>query len=439
LALALALVALGAALAAAVGRFRRLPESLVAAVGAALLVAVGAISIPAARHALGELAPTVGFLAALLVLADGCRREGVFSAVGSWLAIGSRGRPRALLGLTFAACTAVTVVLGLDAAVVLLTPVVFLTAARLRTGAKPYAYACAHLANSASLLLPVSNLTNLLAFRSSRLSFVHFGVLMALPWLAAIAVEWTGIRRFFAGALDRPVADDAPVAGESPPIPGESPPIPGESPPIPGESPPIPGESPPIPRFAIAVLALTLTGFALSSVVGIAPVWFAVAGAALITLRPGIAPRDVVRAAEPEFLVFVLALGVIVAAASDHGLNTAVRALLPSGASLVDLLAIAAVSAGLANVVNNLPATLILLPVTAALGTGPLLAMLVGVNVGPNLTYAGSLATLLWRRVLRTQAVDVDLAEFTRLGLLTVPAGIVLCTFLVWVSVRASA
>ena len=80
---------------------------------------------------------------------------------------------------------------------------------------------------------------------------------------------------------------------------------------------------------------------------------------------------------------------------------------------------------------------MILLPVTAGLGTGPLLAMLVGVNVGPNLTYAGSLAALLWRRVLRTQAVDVDLAEFTRLGLLTVPAAIVLCTFLVWVSVRA--
>src|SRR5581483_2861022 len=112
------------------------------------------------------------------------------------------------------------------------------------------------------------------------------------------------------------------------------------------------------------------------------------------------------------------------------------RALVPSGASLLDLLAIAAVSAALANVVNNLPATLILLPVTAGLGTGPLLAMLVGVNVGPNLTYPGSLATLLWRRMLRAQAVDVDLVEFTRLGLLTVPVGIALCTLLVWVSVR---
>jgi arsenical pump membrane protein len=62
--------------------------------------------------------------------------------------------------------------------------------------------------------------------------------------------------------------------------------------------------------------------------------------------------------------------------------------------------------------------------------------MLVGVNVGPNLTYAGSLATLLWRRVLRTEATEVELGEFTRLGLLTVPAGLVLCTLAVWVAVR---
>jgi arsenical pump membrane protein len=94
------------------------------------------------------------------------------------------------------------------------------------------------------------------------------------------------------------------------------------------------------------------------------------------------------------------------------------------------------VSALLANLVNNLPATLILTPVSAALGIGPVLAMLVGVNVGPNLTYAGSLATLLWRRVLRTEATEVELGEFTRLGLLTVPAGLVLCTLAVWVAVR---
>jgi arsenical pump membrane protein len=109
-----------------------------------------------------------------------------------------------------------------------------------------------------------------------------------------------------------------------------------------------------------------------------------------------------------------------------------VRALLPAGASLPDLLAIAVVSAILANLVNNLPATLILVPVAAAAGAAPVLAVLIGVNVGPNLTYVGSLATLLWRRVLHAEDTDVALGEFVRLGALTVPLGIAGACVVLW-------
>jgi arsenical pump membrane protein len=63
-------------------------------------------------------------------------------------------------------------------------------------------------------------------------------------------------------------------------------------------------------------------------------------------------------------------------------------------------------------------------------GTG--LAVLIGVSVGPNLSYAGSLATLLWRRLLADRDHSTDLAEFTRLGLLTVPAGLALATVALW-------
>ena len=78
----------------------------------------------------------------------------------------------------------------------------------------------------------------------------------------------------------------------------------------------------------------------------------------------------------------------------------------------------------LANVLNNLPATLLVVPLVAPPGPVAVLAALIGTNIGPNLTYVGSLATLLWRRVLRTEGIDVDLGEFTRLGALTVPAGL---------------
>lgn len=174
---------------------------------------------------------------------------------------------------------------------------------------------------------------------------------------------------------------------------------------------------------------------------GIEPVWVAAAGAAAITTpalaRRTTSPVSLARAVEPGFLIFVLGLGVIVQAASDNGLASAVREVLPAGSSLPDLLAIAALSAILANLVNNLPATLMLVPVAAAAGHGPVLATLIGVNVGPNLTYVGSLATLLWRRVLHAEGTDVELGEFLRLGALTVPLTLVAATVLLWFALQA--
>jgi len=407
---AVALAVLVASLAAAVARVRWAPDWIVAAGGAILVVAVGALSVSGARSALHRLGPTVGFLAALLVLADGCRRAGVFDALGGYMAAGSHGRPRRLLAMVFLVAAGTTAVLSLDATIVLLTPIVFATAARLRTSPRPHVYACSHLANSASLLLPVSNLTNLLAFAACGVSFTRFAALMALPWLAALAIEWIVLSRSFADEL-RPPPGGAPA--------------------------PSAADRPPLPRFAVAVVGLTLAGFVVSSVVGVAPVWFAAAGAVVLTLgqRPP-SPRELVGAAEPAFLVFVLGLGVIVAAAGDHGLSSAVRALLPSGQDLPALLGVAAISAVLANLVNNLPATLIVLAVVSASAPGGVLAMLIGVNVGPNLTYVGSLATLLWRRIVHAHDEEVDTRRFLMLGALTVPATIVVATVGLWLAVR---
>ena len=188
-------------------------------------------------------------------------------------------------------------------------------------------------------------------------------------------------------------------------------------------------------------MCLALAGFGLSSALGIQPVWIAVAGAVAITLpalaRGTATPLGVLRSAHPAFLIFVLALGVIVATASDNGLETAVGHVLPDGSGLLDLLVIAGGCALLANAVNNLPAILIALPaLAAAAGPGPVLAALIGVNVGPNLTYVGSLATLLWRRVLHREDETVELAEFSRLGALTVPAVLVVSTCALWAGLQ---
>ncbi len=187
---AAALVALALALGAAIARPRRPPDWIIAPAAAAVLLLTGVLTESAARSELRQLGPTIGFLAALLLLGEGCRRAGLFDAIGAEMAAGARGSARRLLAIVFVAAAAITAVLSLDATVVLLTPVVLVTCARLRADARAPLYTCAHLANSGSLLLPVSNLTNLLAFQATRLSFARFAELMLLPWLVALAIEW---------------------------------------------------------------------------------------------------------------------------------------------------------------------------------------------------------------------------------------------------------
>jgi arsenical pump membrane protein len=97
---------------------------------------------------------------------------------------------------------------------------------------------------------------------------------------------------------------------------------------------------------------------------------------------------------------------------------------------------VAAVAAVLANVVNNLPATLVLAPMVAPVGPVAVLAVLIGVNIGPNLSYTGSLSNLLWRRVLRRHRVPAGVGEYTRLGLCTVPATLVVAVLALWAGAR---
>ena len=405
----LPILLVAAVLVFAIVRPRGLPEIVIAGPAAVVVLLTGVVTLDEARDELASMAPTVVFLVAVLVLAHAADALGVFRWVSQILQQKSLADPHRLLIYVFGAAALTTAVLSLDATVVLLTPAVIAAARSIGASTRPHSYASAHLSNSASTLLPVSNLTNLIAFAATGLTFLHFTALMALPWVVTIAVEYLIFRLFFRSELARGDSAEPPVAARSAPA----------------------------PILPLTVIGMTLLGFAVSGFFGIEPAWIAVVGAsvlgAIALARHRTTAAKMLYAADLWFCAFVLVLGIIVAGVANGPVGEWIAQFLPGDTSYGSLLFVAAVAAVASNLVNNLPATLLMI---AALGTAAppalVLAMLIGVNLGPNLTYVGSLATMLWRRVATSAGAPPTLATFTLLGVITTPLTLLAAVSALW-------
>ena len=405
----LPILLVAAVLVFAIVRPRGLPEIVIAGPAAVIVLLTGVVTLDEARDELASMAPTVVFLVAVLVLAHAADALGVFRWVSQILQQKSLADPHRLLIYVFGAAALTTAVLSLDATVVLLTPAVIAAARSIGASTRPHSYASAHLSNSASTLLPVSNLTNLIAFAATGLTFLHFTALMALPWVVTIAVEYLIFRLFFRSELARGDSAEPPVAARSAPA----------------------------PILPLTVIGMTLLGFAVSGFFGIEPAWIAVVGAsvlgAIALARHRTTAAKMLYAADLWFCAFVLVLGIIVAGVANGPVGEWIAQILPGDTSYGSLLFVAAVAAVASNLVNNLPATLLMI---AALGTAAppalVLAMLIGVNLGPNLTYVGSLATMLWRRVATSAGAPPTLATFTLLGVITTPLTLLAAVSALW-------
>lgn len=355
-------------------------QLLVGALAAGVVLATGAVSTAEARNAVTGLLPVVGYLVAILALATLAERGGVFAWLGAVVARSAGGRERRLLLGGVGTAAVVTVLLTLDATVVLLAPVLLLAARRLRVDPWPLDLASVRVANSASILLPVSNLTNLVAYGASGLSFGAFTLLMAPAWVVVLLGEYVVARR---------------AAGPPGPEPD----------PAPRSDPEAPEDPEPPDRLTLVVLGLTLVAIVLGSELHLEPVWPALAATAVLGARaalrrtgPRLRPRDLLEAAQLPFAVFVLCWSVAVASVATRGGDDLLARLLPDGSGALALVVVALLAMVVANVVNNLPATLLLVPLAAPLGEVAVLAVLIGVGVGASATYAGSLANLLWLR-----------------------------------------
>jgi len=398
-------LALGGMLAVAFGHPRGRVEVGVGAVCAGATLATGLLGLDEARSAVDHLAPVVAFLVTILVVSDVCARAGVFDAAAQRVGRWSRGSALRLFTGVFLLAAVVTATLSLDATVVLLTPVVLAAGMARAVPDEPGTYACLRMANSASLLLPVSNLTNLLALPHLDVTFTGFAVRMAPVLLVVLVVEYVGLRLLFRDRLAvTPVADDVPLR--------------------------------PMPRFPVAVVAMMLIGFAAVSPFGGEPWWVSLVAAVVLAayaVRRGLArPIHLVHAAHPGFAIWVLALGVVVAGLAQGFLGDAVRDAVPGSTGLGALLLVAVLATGLASVLTNLSATLLLVPVVAPLGTTAVLAALLGLNIGSGLTWTGSLANLLWRRTLSRHDVRPSNAAFHRVSLTLTPVSLLAAVVVLW-------
>ncbi len=369
-------------------RAARWPPSWVALGGAGVLVVVtGWLPSSAARQvAVSRGAPIMGFLLAITVLAELSDRAGVFDAAATVCARAARGSALRLYLVVAALGVLTTVAMSLDTTAVLLTPVVLTLAARLGLRPLPFALLAVWLANTASMLLPISNLTNLLASGRLGLSATGFAARMALPELAAVLVTVGYLTLLYRRDLTTGYL--------------------------------VPEHARPTDLVTFSVCAAACVALAPGVLLGAAPWAIALPCATAAVLVFAVRDRTALRIGllPWRIVIFTEGLFLLVTAVADHGGTRLLRALI-GHSGLVSTVTAAVTS----NAVNNLPAYL---AVETAVPPGhdtQLLASLLGTNAGPLVLLWGSLATLLWRERCKAHGVTVTARQFALVGLGGVP------------------
>ncbi len=384
----------------------RWPEAVWACGGAVTLVLSGLLPVAAAGQAVGKGLDVYLFLTGMMLLSETARREGLFDQVAALAVTLSGHSPRRLFLLIFAAGAVVTTFLSNDATAVVLTPAVYAAARTARVEPLPYLFICAFVANAASFVLPISNPANLVLYAD------HTPPLW--PWLASFAVPSAlsivatfAILRLVEGARLGPRFE------ADPPRPRLT-----------------AGGWTALTGIALTALALLVVS-ALDQPLGLPTALLGVATTALVLGRKREAPWNTLRAVSWSVLPLVAGLFVLVQAVEQTGITSALGAALTAmtRGSLAGTSALAGGAVALvANLINNLPAGLIA-SATLAQNHPPKTvvdAMLIGVDLGPNLSITGSLATILWLTAIRREGESVGFWRFLRVGILVAPPALIL-------------
>jgi Na+/H+ antiporter NhaD/arsenite permease-like protein len=367
-----------------------------ALVGAVLLV-LGGVAVATGLLPLADVGvlwdrvwPILLFVVAVTVVTELAAEAGVFSVLAQQTARWGRGRAWLLWVLVALVATLSTIFLSLDTTAVLLTPVVVVLARHVGLSPLPFALTTVWLANTASLLLPVSNLTNLLAQHTmGNPSPLAFAALTAVPAAVAIVVPAVAVflifrkpllQRYTPEARD-PIGDDVLFWCSA--------------------------------AVVIALLPALVSGL---------PVWLPASAAAVVLLVLFAVRRpSVLRFGMLPWQLIVLASGLFLFIEALHsiGLGALLSTVSGSGESPLALLRLAGTGMLGANAIDNLPAYLALEPVADT--PVRLVALLIGVNAGPLITPWASLATLLWHQRLSALDVEISWRRYMLLGLVVAP------------------
>jgi arsenical pump membrane protein len=376
--------------------------------GVFLLLVSGLVPLRLAGRAVGEGTDVYFFLAGMMLLAELAREYGVFDWLSS-AAIGhARGSSLRLFALVYGLGTLVTIFLSNDATAVVLTPAILAAIRKAKVPPLPYLFACAFIANAASFVLPISNPANLVVFRLGMPPLGQWLAWFGLPSLLSIAATYAVLRFVFRRELRGRAQNHAgsPLTADGKLVLG---------------------------GLALAAVVL-LAASSLNRDLGLPTCLAALAVTALLTAKTRTNPLRFAREISWSTIALVAGLFILVDACQNIGaLEFAESALAWAGrlAAIPGALATGFAVGVANNLVNNLPLGLMAgEALKTAHPTGLMRpglmasAVLIGVDLGPNLSVSGSLATILWLIALRREKLHVSGWTFLKVGALAMPAAL---------------
>jgi arsenical pump membrane protein len=383
----------------------RIPEYVWAVGGTVVLVAFGFLPWRNAVAAAAKGIDVYLFLIGMMLLAEVARQEGLFDWLAALAVRHARSSASRLFLIIYSVGTIVTVFLSNDATAVVLTPAVYSAATAARVEPLPYLFICAFIANAASFVLPISNPANLVIFGAHIPSLAQWLYQFTLPSIASILITYLLLRFTQRAAINQKISEEFPTEPLS-----------------------VGGKC---VAVGIALTALGLLGASsLDRQLGLPTFIAGTAVTIIVLIISRQSPLPVLRDISWGVLPLVAGLFILVASVEQTGILNSITQMLhnvaassPRDASFGAGILVALAS----NLLNNLPIGLVAATVSQSADV-PLQvtsATLIGVDLGPNLSVTGSLATILWLLALRRAGEAVTAWQFLKLGIIVMPPALV--------------